>query len=87
MRIKFLALSLAKLDNFYVMDTVLENEERIKELFKMAIVETLEERKDLFSDMFREITEDIALAKAIEEGENSAEVTRSDIFEVLEQKS
>lgn len=69
------------------MDTVLENEERIKELFKMAIVETLEERKDLFSDMFREITEDIALAKAIEEGENSAEVTRSDIFEVLEQKS
>ncbi len=69
------------------MDTVLENEDKIKELFKTAIIETLEERKDLFSDLFREITEDIALAKAIEEGENSAEVSRSDVFEVLEQKS
>lgn len=69
------------------MDTVLENEDKIKELFKTAIIETLEERKDLFSDLFREITEDIALAKAIEEGENSAKVSRSDIFEVLEQKS
>ncbi len=78
---------LAKLDNFYVMDTVLKNEDKIKELFKTAIIETLEERKDLFSDLFREITEDIVLAKAIEEGENSAEVSRAEVFEVLEQKS
>jgi hypothetical protein len=69
------------------MDTVLENEDKIKELFKTAIIETLEERKDLFSDLFREITEDIALAKAIEEGENSAKVSRAEVFEVLEQKS
>lgn len=45
------------------METVLENEDRIKEIFKTAIVEILEERKDLFSDLFREVTEDIALAK------------------------
>jgi hypothetical protein len=69
------------------METVLENEDRIKEIFKTAIVEILEERKDLFSDMFREVTEDIALAKAIEEGEKSPEVSRSAVFDVLEQKS
>jgi hypothetical protein len=69
------------------METVLENEARIKEIFKTAIVEILEKRKDLFSDMFREVTEDIALAKAIEEGEKSREVSRSGVFDVLEQKS
>ncbi len=64
----------------------MENEAGIKEMFKVAILETLEERKYLFSDLFREITEDIALAKAIEEGENSAEVLRSAVFDVLEKQ-
>ncbi len=84
---EFLAKYQLKSDNFCVMETVLENEARIKEIFKTAIVEILEERKDLFSDMFREVTEDIALAKAIEEGETSPEVSRSDVFEILGQKS
>lgn len=75
-----------KSDNFYVMDTVLENEAELKKVFKAALLETLEERKDLFGDLFREITEDIALAKAIEEGEKSPEISRSAIFEVLERK-
>ncbi len=68
------------------METVLENEAGIKEMFKAAILETLEERKDLFSDLFREITEDVALAKAIKEGENSAKVSRSAVFDVLEKQ-
>lgn len=76
----FLTIFQLKSDNFCVMETVLENEAGIKEIFKTAIVEILEERKDLFSDMFREITEDIALAKAIEEGEKSPEVSRFDVF-------
>ncbi len=68
------------------METVLENEAELKRVFKAAILETLEEQKDLFSEVFREITEDIALAKAIEAGENSPKVSRSEVFEVLEQK-
>lgn len=68
------------------METVLENEARMKEIFKAAIIEALEERKDLFRDLFREITEDIALAKAIEEGEKSHEVSRAEVFEILERK-
>jgi len=69
------------------MEAILEDEVRMKKLFKAAIIEALEERKDLFSDLFREITEDIALAKAIEEGENSPKVARSEVFEVLERQS
>lgn len=84
--LNILALLHSKSDNFYVMDTVLENEAELKKVFKAAILETLEERKDLFSEIFREITEDIALAKAIEEGEKSPEVPRSAVFDVLERK-
>ncbi len=69
------------------MEAFLEDEVRMKKVFKAALIEALEERKDLFSDLFREITEDIALAKAIEEGEKSLKVSRSEVFEVLERKS
>lgn len=66
------------------METILENEAEIKEVFKVAVMEALEERKDLFSKLFREISEDIALAKAIEEGEKTPKVSRRDIFDFLE---
>ena len=68
------------------METVLENEARIKEVFKIAVMEALEERKDLFGKLFLEISEDIALAKAIEEGEKSPKVSRNEVFEILERK-
>jgi len=39
---------------------------RLKALFKTALVEVLEERKDLLRDAIEETLEDIALARAIE---------------------
>jgi hypothetical protein len=69
------------------METVLENETKIKEVFKIAVMEALEERKDLFGKLFREISEDIALAKAIEEGEKTPKVSREEIFNLLEKQS
>ena len=69
------------------MESILKTEAELKKVFKDALIEALEEKKDLFNDLFREISEDIALAKAIEEGENSPEVSRSAVFNVLEQKS
>ena len=69
------------------METSLENEARIKEVFKAAIVEALDERKGFFKELFREVTEDIALAKAIEEGEKSPVVSRSEVFDILERES
>jgi vacuolar-type H+-ATPase catalytic subunit A/Vma1 len=69
------------------METVLENETKIKEVFKLAVMEALEERKDLFGKLFREISEDIALAKAIEEAEKTPKVSRKEIFKALEKQS
>ena len=69
------------------MKSILKTEADLKRVFKDALIEALEEKKDLFNDLFREISEDIALAKAIEEGEKSPEVSRSAVFDLLEKKS
>lgn len=63
--------------------TILEEKE-IKALFKQAMVELLEERRDLFSDVLLEALEEIALVNAIQEGEESESVSRKEIFEILE---
>jgi hypothetical protein len=58
---------------------------QLKELLKVALVEVLQEQKDLFSDLLAEAMEEIALAKAIEEGEMTELVSREAIFRILEQ--
>ena len=82
----FLAKYQLKADNFYIMETILANEADLKRIFKSALIEALEEKKDLFNDLFREVAEDVALAKAIEEGEKTKKVSRSEVFAVLEKK-
>jgi hypothetical protein len=57
---------------------------RLKALFKAALVEVLEERKDLLRDAIEETLEDIALARAIEEGRHTAEVSRGEVLFLLE---
>lgn len=60
------------------------DESKLKALLKTAIIEVLQEQKEVFSDLLAEIIEDIALEKAIEEGENTETVSREAIFEILE---
>lgn len=60
-------------------------EERLKELFKTAIVEVLEERKDLVVDLLGEALEDIALGRAIQEAEGDERVGQAEILAILEQ--
>ena len=60
------------------------DEGRIKELMKQAVLEVLKERRDLISDVFAEVIEDLALAKAIKEGESTESVTREEVFKTLE---
>jgi len=59
------------------------DEARIKELFKQALVELFEERRELLYDLFAEIIEDLALVRAIEEGEATETVTRAEVFRIL----
>jgi len=60
------------------------DETQIKELFKQAFVELLQERKDLLYELVAEIIEDLALLEAIREGEETEPVLREEVFRVLE---
>ncbi|MFL6208367.1 MAG: hypothetical protein ACJ74W_05925 [Pyrinomonadaceae bacterium] len=66
------------------MSTAHIDEERLKDLLKAAIVEVFEERKDLVREALEEALEDIALARAIDEGARGALVSRDEVFKVLE---
>lgn len=60
------------------------NENELKDLFKAAIIEVLEERRDLLRGILEEALEDVGLAYAIREGESTAATSRDDVFEILE---
>ena len=62
------------------------DEDKIKQLFKTALVEVIQEQKEVFSDLLAEIIEDIALEKAIKKGEDTAPVSREVIFKILGNK-
>ncbi|MDH5704132.1 MAG: hypothetical protein OEY99_07940, partial [Aigarchaeota archaeon] len=55
------------------------DETQIKELFKQAFVELLQERKDLLYELVAEIIEDFALVEAIREGEETEPVRREEV--------
>ncbi|MGV0102028.1 CopG family transcriptional regulator [Nostoc sp. DSM 114160] len=62
------------------------DEEKIKQLFKTALTEVIQEQKEVFADLLAEIIEDIALEKAIKEGEDTETVSREAIFKILGNK-
>jgi hypothetical protein len=63
------------------------NEEKLKSVIKTALVEVLAEQKDLFHEAIEAALEDIALAKAIKEGEKTKPVRREEVFKILEGKA
>lgn len=65
-----------------MLDTALDDE-RLKTIFKQAMLELVEERRDVFYDLFAEIIEDLALVQAIKEGADTEPVSRDEIFEIL----
>ena len=69
------------------MSEITLNTEQLKTLLKVAIVEILEEQKEVFTDLIVEAMEDIALAQAIKEGESTEIVSREAIFKILSQQS
>ncbi|MDZ7845254.1 MAG: hypothetical protein U5K99_10690 [Anaerolineales bacterium] len=65
------------------MDIPKDEEAQVKELFKQAILELLQERRDEFYDVFLEVLEDISMTKAIQEGEQTELASKSEVFEAL----
>ncbi len=60
------------------------DDSRMKNLVKTALIEVLEERRDLVRDLLEEALEDIGMVQAIREGEQSLPVERSEVFRILE---
>ena len=69
------------------MQQIIDDKNQLKEVFKQAFAELLQERRDLLYDVFTEVLEDIALANAIKEGEATEIVSREQVFKILESES
>jgi hypothetical protein len=65
------------------METSLSHDQ-LKDLIKAAVAEVLEERRDLLHQAVEEALEDVALARAIEEGESTELVGREEVFKLFE---
>lgn len=66
------------------METLNTFEGKLKELFKQAIIEAIEEKKELVRDMLFEVMEDLAMIYAIQKGEKTDTITRDEVFKILE---
>jgi hypothetical protein len=66
------------------MSSLSVDEGKLKDLLKTAIMEVLEERKDLVRELLEEALEDIVLVRAIEAGEQTGTASRDEVFKVLE---
>jgi len=64
------------------MVTMSLEEQDIKDLLEQAILELLEERQDLFRELFTEAIEDLGLINAIEEGEATPHVSKSEVLDM-----
>ena len=60
------------------------DEKKLKTLLKETFIEVLEQKKDLFYDIVAEAIEDIAITKAIKEGESTESVNREEVFKIIE---
>lgn len=63
------------------------SQDQLKELIKTALVEVLEQRRDLLHDAVEEALEDIAFARAIEEGADTEIIGREEVLDLLEDKA
>ncbi len=69
------------------MEQAVIDESRLKEILKLALIEAFEERKSLFYELIAEALEDIALVRAIREGEATKSASRVEVFNILEGKA
>ncbi len=61
-------------------------DDAFKQVLKEALTETLHEQRQLLHEIFAEVLEDMALATAIREGQQTERIERAEIFKILEEK-
>jgi predicted house-cleaning noncanonical NTP pyrophosphatase (MazG superfamily) len=69
------------------MSEITLNPDQLKEILKSAILELLQDNREEFSELLAEVIEDIALERAIAEGNITELVSRDTIFQLLEPKA
>jgi hypothetical protein len=67
--------------------TLTIDEQNMKRLLKEALLDLIEERKELFYGLFTEVIEDVGLLQAVKEGEDTEEVSRDELFAILDDAS
>ncbi len=60
---------------------------KLKQLLKEALIEAIEEKRNLFYDLIVDAVEDIAIVRAIQEGENTETISKQEIFNILEDQA
>ena len=60
------------------------DESKLKELMKEAVLDALKDQKEVLYDILAEVMEDIALAQAIKEGEDTETVGKEKILDIIE---
>ncbi len=65
------------------MQTLIDDS-KLKQLLKEAFIEAIEEKMNIFQDMIVDVVEDIAMVRAIQEGENTETVSKQEVFNMLE---
>lgn len=68
------------------MATATLDEKKLKTLLKSAFAEALEEQRALVQDIVEDAIEEIALARAIDQGLHTKPVSRAAIHKILEAK-
>lgn len=56
---------------------------QLKKMIKAALIEVLEERKDLIQNAIEDSIEDLALAHAIEKGESTELIHRDEVLKII----
>ena len=67
--------------------TLTIDEQNMKRLLKEALLDLIEERQELFYELFTEVIEDVGLLQAIKEGEDTEKVSRDEVFAILDDAS
>ena len=62
------------------------DENKLKIILKEALIEALEEKRDIFHELIIEAIEDIGMINAIREGDNTETVRKQKIFDILEEQ-
>lgn len=60
---------------------------KLKEIFKQAIIEAMEEKKDVVHDLLVEAMEDLAMIHAVQQGEKTGAASRDEVFNILAGKA